>query len=56
MLLSLKVFFYPVFYFARQLAKKKAGGSLKTTADLNFDQVMNKPASQLAERNGKNEF
>lgn len=44
MLLSLKVFFYPMFYYARQLAKKKVGvGSLKIEGDLNFEMMMNKP-------------
>lgn len=43
MLLSIKVFFYPLWYYARQLAKKKGRGSLKIEKDLNFDQIMNKP-------------
>ena len=44
MLISIKVFFYPLIYYARQLAKKLSGGYKKTEECLNFgDNTMNKP-------------
>ncbi len=44
MLLSIKIFFYPALYYARQLAKKLSRGCKKTENSFNFcDTAMNKP-------------